>query len=58
MFGVATPYVVAFCSILFCAASALALFNMVEHFDPPQTESVPTMAGPIAEPLLTDRVAV
>jgi hypothetical protein len=44
MFGAATPYVVAICSLLFCGASALTLFNVVEHFDPPNGERTPTSA--------------
>ena len=44
MFGAATPYVVAIGSLLFCGASALTLFYVVEHFDPPKGERVRTAA--------------
>jgi hypothetical protein len=41
MFGAATPYVVAICSLLFCGASALTLFHVVDHFDPPDAKAAP-----------------
>ena len=41
MFGAAAPYVVAIASLLFCGTSALTLFHVVNHFDPPNEGSEP-----------------
>jgi hypothetical protein len=46
MFGAATPYVVAIGSLLFCGASALTLFTVVEHFDPPHGERMRPTVDP------------
>jgi hypothetical protein len=54
MLGAATPYIVAIGSLLFCGASALTLFNVVEHFDPPDADrtlpaAAPARAVPVRE---------
>ena len=59
MFGAAAAYVVAIGTLMFCAASALTLFNVVEHFDPPaKPEHVPTPADFTVELGGRNKVAV
>jgi hypothetical protein len=36
MFGAATPYLVAVCTVLFAALSAITLITAVKHFDRPE----------------------
>lgn len=58
MLGAATPYIVAIGSLLFCGASALILFNVVEHFDPPDAERTLPAAAPERAVPPRERVAV
>ena len=58
MFGAPTPYVVAICTLLFCGVSALTLFTVVEHFDPPDAGRVRPETDVVGVRALTDRVAV
>lgn len=39
MLGAAAPYVVAISAMLFAAVSALTLFYVVRHLDPPEPHS-------------------
>lgn len=54
----AAPYIVAIGSLLFCAASALTLINVVEHFDPPDVKRMPTAADFQPAASARERVAV
>jgi hypothetical protein len=59
MFGAATPYVVAICTLIFCGISALTLFAAVDHFDPPGAESATEPRASITvTSYATERIAV